>query len=330
VQRVLGDTYGSPKLIICIDELDKISDPKQVGNVLGEIKGALYEKDCFYLLSISEDAVREFEGRLVEQRDIFESTFDEIMFLERLDLATCLDIARGRCEDAGYGPNDEVSPDIQEAMEIASVLSTGVPRELLRNLRAVEHKAGRVGNFEPSLAWHALFRRKLRDILKKVRTSTGNDLEIARADLIGDIEKYLGLCPNGYDEKVVLDSLASVRDRSKKLSDLAAELKAKADTADPSIRAAALESDIELIWAWSRCWIELEIHLLVRLCSFTAAAEKAQTRSEAYSSLLVTYGGLPYSAEVTSRRLSEMTFSGLPSAAAGVVTNSGAVNVDSR
>ena len=49
VQRVLGAKYGSPKLIICIDELDKITDPKQVGNVLREIKGALYEEDCFKL-----------------------------------------------------------------------------------------------------------------------------------------------------------------------------------------------------------------------------------------------------------------------------------------
>ncbi|MEE8257622.1 MAG: hypothetical protein V3R60_07030 [Acidobacteriota bacterium] len=283
VQRVLGAKYGSPKLIICIDELDKITDPKQVGNVLREIKGALYEEDCFYLLSISEDAVRAFEGRLVEQRDIFESTFDEILFLERLDLATCVRIARERCKGTGYGPRDKVIPDIEEAMVIAAVLSTGVPRELLRNLRAVEQIAGRVLDFKPSLAWHTLFRRKLRDILKNVRTSNG--LEQVRADLIDEIEDYLGQCDGGYDENVVRHCLSSVRKRTKALAAQSASLQTKADMADREFRAVALESDIELIRAWIRCWIELEIHLLVRQCSIACATGDARTRSGAYAGL---------------------------------------------
>ncbi|MCZ6608141.1 MAG: hypothetical protein O7A64_10800 [Alphaproteobacteria bacterium] len=308
VQRVLGAKYGSPKLIICIDELDKITDPKQVGNVLREIKGALYEKDCFYLLSISEDAVRAFEGRLVEQRDIFESTFDEILFLERLDLATCVRIARERCKGTGYGPRDKVIPDIQEAMMIAAVLSTGVPRELLRNLRAVENIAGRVLDFEPSLAWHTLFRRKLRDILKNVRTAHGQ--EDVRADLIDEIENYLRRCDGGYDENVVRRCLSRVRKRTKALTAQSASLQTKADTADRKFRAVALESDIELIRAWIRCWIELEIHLLVRQCSIACATGDAQTRSGAYADLLDTYARLPYSTEATVRRLSQMTLPG--------------------
>ena len=76
--------YNS-KLIIAIDELDKITDPAEVRDILLEIKGALFEKGCFYLLSISEDAARAFRGRLSEGRDIFESSFDDVMSISQMD-----------------------------------------------------------------------------------------------------------------------------------------------------------------------------------------------------------------------------------------------------
>ncbi len=315
VQRVLGKKYGSKKLIICIDELDKITDPEQVGNVLREIKGALYEKDCFYLLSISEDAVRAFEARLVKQRDIFESTFDEIMFLDKMDLETCVDVARKRSRGAGYGPRKPEIPPVQEAIEIAAVLSSGVPRELLRNLRAVENVAGSVLKFEPSLAWHTLYKRKLKENLQNVRTANGQ--ERVRADFIAEIENYLACCETGYDENLVQASLAEIRKRNKILSNKLDTLQAAFESADNEFHAVAIKMDIEHIQAWLKYSMEQEIHLMLHQCSLTYNNHDTRNRSRIFANLLAIYGSLPYSTEATARRLSRI---GLPAGALSVVS----------
>ena len=53
--------------------------PEQVKELLVEIKGALFCPGIFYLISISEDAARSFRRRLAAGRDIFESTFDDVL-----------------------------------------------------------------------------------------------------------------------------------------------------------------------------------------------------------------------------------------------------------
>lgn len=59
------------KIIIAIDELDKVHDSEQVKALLTEIKGALFVPGTFYIVSISEDAARSFRRRLASGRDIF-------------------------------------------------------------------------------------------------------------------------------------------------------------------------------------------------------------------------------------------------------------------
>jgi hypothetical protein len=66
------------KLLICIDELDKITDLDSVRSILRQIKGGLYVRGCYYVISMSEDVLEAFGARLSSSRDIFESTFDEI------------------------------------------------------------------------------------------------------------------------------------------------------------------------------------------------------------------------------------------------------------
>ena len=85
--RTLREHYNG-KLIVVIDELDKVTDPNQVLDLLLEIKGALFEEGCYYIISISEDATRAFRGRLTEGRDIFESSFDDIVAIDRMPADT--------------------------------------------------------------------------------------------------------------------------------------------------------------------------------------------------------------------------------------------------
>ena len=84
------------KLVISIDELDKIDDPDTVRRILREIKGALFVPNVFYLISVSEDAARSFESRLTAGRDILESTFDELLVLDRLDSRQAWQLIRQR------------------------------------------------------------------------------------------------------------------------------------------------------------------------------------------------------------------------------------------
>lgn len=162
--------------------------------------------------------MRAFEGRLIEQRDIFESTFDEILFLERLDL-------------------------------------------------------------------------------------------------LSELEDYLRLCDDRYDAATVAGIITQCRARNAALAATMAGLEAQSEAATQDFRVAALTSDIEKTANWIRCWVELEIHLLVRLCSLTCGKTDIPARTQIFAALLVTYAGLPYSTELTARRLAEFKFTELPAAA---------------
>lgn len=129
-------TFYNGKLIVIVDEMDKMSDPDHVKNVLRELKGALFQRGCYYLISISEDAANAFRGRLAEGRDIFESTFDDIIDIRQMGVATAREMVAKRLNQ------DPTAPDLEaEAVDILTVFSGAIPREIVRHLRDVVLKA---------------------------------------------------------------------------------------------------------------------------------------------------------------------------------------------
>jgi AAA+ ATPase superfamily predicted ATPase len=163
------DTFGG-KAIICIDELDKITDPEQVKNLLRGIKGALFQKNCYYLISISEDAVKSFKTRVSAERDMLESTFDEIIDLDRINLDIARKISKKWLE---YEDVEKLSPEAKMSIDMISVLSGGIPRELIRNLREVSMEFGK--DINPIKAWKILFVKKISDFKKEVKLSSINE-----------------------------------------------------------------------------------------------------------------------------------------------------------
>jgi AAA+ ATPase superfamily predicted ATPase len=152
------DVFGG-KAIICIDELDKIADPEEVKKLLRGIKGAIFQKNCYYLISISEDAVRSFRTRISAERDMLESTFDEMINLDRIDLNIARKIAKQwLCQEE----KEELSQEARRTIDIMGVLSGGVPRELIRNLREVSMVLENA--IVPMEAWKILFRKKMCDL----------------------------------------------------------------------------------------------------------------------------------------------------------------------
>lgn len=162
------------KLLICIDELDKVTDLDQVRFILREIKGALYAKGTFYMLSISNDALRSFEGRLGDQRDIFESTFDDVFSVRSLDLGSSISILTKRLTSLSAG--EKVQSFSYNALVVISVFSAGNARDLIRGFREC---ATSITNpvINPSEAWNLLFARRAESILDRVVASKGVDDE---------------------------------------------------------------------------------------------------------------------------------------------------------
>ncbi|HYN21690.1 MAG TPA: hypothetical protein VE078_12070, partial [Thermoanaerobaculia bacterium] len=120
------------KLVIAIDELDKIHDPEMVKTLLTEIKGALFTKGCYYLISISEDACRAFRQRLSSGRSIFESTFDDIVVIPQMTAEAASTMISRRLETS-----PETARIPSSCHFVLALAGGGIPREIVRHLRAV-------------------------------------------------------------------------------------------------------------------------------------------------------------------------------------------------
>jgi len=130
--RRLTEHYNG-KLVVAIDELDKVHDLIQVQALLAEIKGALFMPGTYYLVSIAEDAASAFRHRLTSGRDIFESTFDEIIEVPAMHLDAAHSVLSARASQGALGAAP-LDPDL---LWVPAVLGGGVPREMLRSLRAL-------------------------------------------------------------------------------------------------------------------------------------------------------------------------------------------------
>lgn len=143
----LRAAYNS-KVVIVIDELDKIHDPEQVKALLIEIKGALFFPGTFYLISISEDAARSFRRRLASGRDIFESTFDEVVEIRQMRVDSALAMLEKLEADV---PTQERLPT--GCLEVAALFGGGIPREIIRARRVLSYSLAGVA--DPTPAWAA-------------------------------------------------------------------------------------------------------------------------------------------------------------------------------
>lgn len=83
-------------VIIGIDELDKLSSNEKAHNFLNEIKAIFGLENCFYLISVSENAMSSFERRGLPLRDVFDSSFDDIIYVNYLNLGAVKNLIKRR------------------------------------------------------------------------------------------------------------------------------------------------------------------------------------------------------------------------------------------
>jgi hypothetical protein len=74
------------RVIIGIDELDKLKSETDARKFINEIKAVFNIPNCFYLVSVSENAISNFERRGMPFRDEFDSAFDDIRHVDYLTL----------------------------------------------------------------------------------------------------------------------------------------------------------------------------------------------------------------------------------------------------
>jgi len=127
LQRKAPDARGAarPRVVIAIDELDKIGAPADAQHFLNELKALFDIPDCFWLISISEEAMASFETRGLPFRDVFDSTLDEVVTLRPLTMAESQALLFRQL--------------VLERPFIALVhcISGGVPRDLVRTARVL-------------------------------------------------------------------------------------------------------------------------------------------------------------------------------------------------
>jgi hypothetical protein len=129
VEELRGFLRGageSRDVLVAIDELDKMESDESARRFLNEIKGIFGIEHCFYLVSVSEDAMSRFERRGLPLRDEFDSSFDEILYLRYLTLDESRHVLRERVIGLPV-----------PFLLLAHCMSGGLPRDLIRVTRTL-------------------------------------------------------------------------------------------------------------------------------------------------------------------------------------------------
>ncbi|MGE5292507.1 MAG: P-loop NTPase fold protein [Micromonosporaceae bacterium] len=113
------------RIVICIDELDKIDEPDDVISMINGIKDLFHIPDVHVLVSVSTDAMHSFAARGVLVRDVFDSAFDTVVQVRRMNAEESRDILWRRATNFPV-----------PAMMFCHVWSGGHPRDLIRAARA--------------------------------------------------------------------------------------------------------------------------------------------------------------------------------------------------
>ena len=121
---------GEGRVVIGIDEVDKILDGERAEAFLNDIKAVFGVPGCLYLVSLSEDALAVFARRALSIRTAFDSAFDEVVAVTPMTYQNSEKLLIKRV--AGL-PRPFVA--------LCHVLAGGLPRDLVRAARGLINSA---------------------------------------------------------------------------------------------------------------------------------------------------------------------------------------------
>lgn len=109
------------RVIVGIDELDRLGTGEQAAAFLNEIKAIFGASGCFFLVSVSEDAMYQFDLASPGLRTVFDSSFDEVVRVGHLSLESARELL-----------DHQVIGLPRQFSALVHVLSGGIPRDLVR------------------------------------------------------------------------------------------------------------------------------------------------------------------------------------------------------
>ncbi len=113
------------RIIVAIDELDKLESDETAQKFVNGIKAVFGQPRVFYLVSISENALSGFERRGLPIRDTFDSSFDDMVRVDYLDLRASTRLISRRLYPFPSVPY----------IGFCQAMSGGLPRDLIRQCR---------------------------------------------------------------------------------------------------------------------------------------------------------------------------------------------------
>ncbi|CAL9418723.1 hypothetical protein SUDANB105_01799 [Streptomyces sp. enrichment culture] len=116
------------RVVIAIDEVDRLGSDAQALEFLGEIKAILGVPGVHYLISVAEDVGASFVRRGLPHRGVTDSSLDDIVHVQPCTLSESVELLQRR------------APGLSEPYSLlAHALSGGLPRDLMRyGLRIME------------------------------------------------------------------------------------------------------------------------------------------------------------------------------------------------
>lgn len=112
------------RVVVCVDELDKIASAAEAERFLNDIKAVFGVENCFFLVAVSEDALASFSRRSLAVRTAFDSAFDTVVTVRRFELAETRRLLVQR-----------VSALPEPFVWLCHAMSGGLPRDLNRTVR---------------------------------------------------------------------------------------------------------------------------------------------------------------------------------------------------
>jgi hypothetical protein len=117
---------GEGRVVIGIDEVDKIRDSDRAEAFLNDVKAIFGVAGCLYLVSLSEDAMVGFARRTPSIRSTFDSAFDELVPVGPMTYRHSEELLFKR-----------VTGVPRPFIALCHVLAGGLPRDLVRTARAL-------------------------------------------------------------------------------------------------------------------------------------------------------------------------------------------------
>lgn len=181
------------RVIIAIDELDKVDDDEEVIRLLNDIKALFGLTNCYFLIAVSISAMVRFQQRGLPFQDAFESALEEVIYVEPLTATETVELLQRRLTGIPT-----------TAALVCHVLGAGLPRDIIRALRNLVGSAAQ----DSPAALRALVIDDLHMRLMAERTR----LQLAGRDTTEPVRRILDLTQLPFDSRKWLEMLDPMLD----------------------------------------------------------------------------------------------------------------------